>query len=751
MDSKLHSIPYLISNFIFGLGALLLAFYFSSLFPYEHSAMYLGLVGIAVLCAIVPHIWLYVIPLLTINVNLAPSTGRAIIGELDIFLLVFAAVLLFRRELIHTVSKKSLGFIVVLFVVLFSTVNFGHLQELGSPINTNYFFSSWYGFSVTKGIFWAGILALYLQSELNRDRSRAIYHLLLSSCLSSLALFLVVLWERLFISGLLNGQSLNELMKLFFDFGTSYRVTGLVSDMHTGGESLDGVFLILAPLNLAALLFYQGLKEKLISAAALMAILYCVMVGFTRATYGAVAFGLLVLTILFFFSAKDNESDGSLKIKQSLIALALFTCAIIVGQYTGVRGPILLSVMGAFFLVAHGWKLKSTALQWIILSAVTLLSTGLLLWSHANNSWVQSSFESSSLLVVSTLVFALLLHLGLKKNIIVLSTLKSQFIAAAVLLITTSIVVTAVGGSRMQKRFQQITGDLNQRFEHWQIVLDSSDDSFATKLIGNGIGTFPYNYLKNDPDLVKRVGSFAVDNNVSPHLVLGPGNDLAFGQRVKVVPGVVYKLKGLYKTPETVRIRFELCERNNIVFEKWGIKCKKANERLVQADDWQTFEYQLDAKNLGEGSVLERHQPTFLIRYKEGNENILFKELQLVDEYGFNILKNGDFSLGMDYWFFYHDFEHLPWHIKNIYLSTYYQFGIFGCLAALAMCWIIAKNVYSSTDTLRPLYLGVGGVIAAYLAFGFFGDPLDSPRTNMLFYFLFFTVLTNLKGVSTAR
>ena len=41
---------------------------------------------------------------------------------------------------------------------------------------------------------------------------------------------------------------------------------------------------------------------------------------------------------------------------------------------------------------------------------------------------------------------------------------------------------------------------------------------------------------------------------------------------------------------------------------------------------------------------------------------------------------HGNFEQGLDYWFFYNDFAHLPWHIKNTWLHVWYELGWIGLI-----------------------------------------------------------------------
>ena len=69
---------------------------------------------------------------------------------------------------------------------------------------------------------------------------------------------------------------------------------------------------------------------------------------------------------------------------------------------------------------------------------------------------------------------------------------------------------------------------------------------------------------------------------------------------------------------------------------------------------------------------------------------------------GHNLIRNGDFTDGMAYWFITSDRFHLPWHIKNPALNVLFDQGIVG-LALFAMLVIMA--VVTTFATTRPTQL----------------------------------------------
>ena len=104
-----------------------------------------------------------------------------------------------------------------------------------------------------------------------------------------------------------------------------------------------------------------------------------------------------------------------------------------------------------------------------------------------------------------------------------------------------------------------------------------------------------------------------------------------------------------------------------------------------------------------------------------------------------NLLENSNFDQGLDHWFFYNDFQHLPWHIKNIYLSIYYQLGIIGLILFAFMLFNVI-NINRNDIVTTALQIFLISYCLGLFSFGLFGDPLDSVRASTPFFMLLFAI-----------
>jgi hypothetical protein len=126
-------------------------------------------------------------------------------------------------------------------------------------------------------------------------------------------------------------------------------------------------------------------------------------------------------------------------------------------------------------------------------------------------------------------------------------------------------------------------------------------------------------------------------------------------------------------------------------------------------------------------------------------------DISLTDGRGRTYVVNGNFEHGMDRWLPYYDFNHLPWHIKNLWLHLYFEQGVLGVLA-FATAWLAALGVaWRAAGRGEPFPVGVAAALTGFVAVGTFGSPIDAPRVAWLFYFLFFVLIAHARAIEPTR
>ena len=189
------------------------------------------------LLLVLPRMWLWVLPMATIGLDFTPWTGRFLYNEFDLlFLLTLASGLIYNR-LRFSVFALTPAAMALLAYLLVLAVGYADWSAFFLPPQTtwqNPYYGDGYAYKVFKGVLWGVALVPMWGHLLAQDKRRATRALVGGLSLAAMLLGLVVLWERGTLSLILHGSAWYHIVNSLLDLGSSYRVTGLFSDMHTG-------------------------------------------------------------------------------------------------------------------------------------------------------------------------------------------------------------------------------------------------------------------------------------------------------------------------------------------------------------------------------------------------------------------------------------------------------------------------------------------------------------------------------------
>ena len=227
-------------------------------------------------------------------------------------------------------------------------------------------------------------------------------------------------------------------------------------------------------------------------------------------------------------------------------------------------------------------------------------------------------------------------------------------------------------------------------------------------------------------------------------------HDVKLSQRIGLSPNNVYKLSVDVRTsdPEAM-LQIRVCHRQLINPTEWNPTCWMTHEIIKNTHgQWQNLNYNISSKNLG--SLKFYLQAPLVITFENRREygfNLKKQTLLDIDNLsikspeGEELIRNGDFEKGIDNWYAYYDFNHLPWHIKNLWVSVYFDSGIIGLVMFVLLIGYSLTNMFKQyLDKKYFSFACLLGVIG-FLCVGCFGTMIDGPRISFLFYFI---ILINL-------
>ena len=726
-----------------------------ALLNYPTSRILLGM-GLAAYIAVglrFPGAWLCLFPALLPVLNLASWSGRYFLEEFDLFLLATVSVALWqglydaRRRaqlsaaggLVVLAFASSMAIAVVTGAAPWDSLDANSFSSYYSPYNA---------FRVARGFFWAALLAPPLFGALEEDRERARRYLAAGIVAGLLAIGATVLWERGVFADLLHARSRYDALHSLLDFSSNYRITAMFSEMHTGGEAIDGYLALSWPFAVYGLFSARNRGWFLLSGVALGLGLYSAMVTFSRGTYIALAVGTLVFVTGAALRVAQYESPW----RMGLGVVYLVGVAVLALAAYHHGGFLAMLGVTFGFAVAAGLGYLERALQpGFALAGYGIALTvpvALIVKAQLSSKWVAPTSMGDAI------VMALGLGLGAFALGLLLGRLARRFLGVrgAVTLVALmatglTVLVPPIQGSLMESRFADAAKDVGVRTAHWQQALEIMDDTLSTKLFGMGLGTFPRTYLLNREH--DAGGTYQLKGDAGDiYLAMSGSQDLRFGQRIDLPAGERFVFTLDYRTDADIAMLYiRVCRRNIIMLMEYNPECRTFQQKVESTHgQWQRATWNFDIGDVGSGWANFGRRPLTLEIMNRREYALMekpvalvdFDNLALKDSAGNNLLKNGDFSAGLDYWFPYCDFNHLPWHIKNVWVDVYFEQGLVG------LATFVALILYGLVKAYRPMRQGDGFALAtlaallAFLSVGLIGTLIDVPRMMVLFYLLLF-------------
>jgi hypothetical protein len=735
----LHSLPRIFSLLI--LAGVLAGLY---AYPYARPELGCGLMAVFILGVLRPWLLLFLIPVWLVLVNLAPWSGSLYLEDYDLLMGTSLASLLASHAYRLKGALSPLQWLAVSFLALSVVISFfrGFLPiPSWNPIELSTYYSHWNALCLAKGFFWALLLLPGITCLFHEYKERAQSSLTWGLAVAGGCAGIIAMWERGVFHVMSTTGSPYAILASLLDFTTPYRITALFSEMHTGGEAIDGFMALTWPFGFLALMSARSRTGFLLGGATLILALYAVVTTFSRASYVALASGLLAgaVMMLVYWRNRLVGKEGKLipMLTTIIVPLAL--------GYLQSRGGIIslgaalgawaASLMAGYWFSSRYRSILIVPLGGLFVLAVYWIAHGMLgsKWVHNSPHFIWSIAASMAMLAIAGGFFA-----GKSLNGIV----GVKVLVTLVVLMAggVTVVAPALLGTRMAVRFSTDREDADTRITHWKHTLSIMNRDWATRLWGMGIGRFPENYLFA---YSSRHGNYGFRKESDRTVLrLDGGEDLTFSQRVSLPAWQTYSLSLDARTPDKrADLRVRVCRRHILVPYDWNPECVSIMNKLTNTEGkWQHFDWTFAIGALGDGASFGRRPLVLELmnnEYRGDNRRATLIEISSVsirDQQGREKIANGDFSLGLERWFPYFDFNHMPWHIKNLWVNLYFDQGWFGVCGFAAF---LSALIFAAAGLARKHELwGVTAAVmsAAYMSVGIVGGLVDVPRVILIFY-----------------
>ena len=760
------------------------------------------LVAAAVFTAVVagtvlwPGAWILALPAVLALAGFAPWTGWITFEELDMLVLAIATGGYARRALERVEPRRpggehddaSISLSTWLLVVLFALsigvallrgvadaggFEFGWFQGYQGPMNS---------VRLAKSFVFALLLFPLWRDAHSADPARASRLWTTGLCVGLAGVSLAALWERLAFTRLL-------------DFTTDYRTTALFWEMHVGGAALDGFLALTVPFAVRELQTTSRGGRWVGALATLVLASYACLTTFSRGVFLAIPVGLVVMGWLALrqraAAAATGDSMRGWAGWAAVFAIGYAGAAFWLFPVAGYRG--LLAVLGAFALLlrlgaspadeapAPEWRTAALAAalsglvllvawglprgayvayalaftiagaasyaprtRWVAFAAyaAVLFALGLVCWHWGGEPALIRALPVMAVLLLVALALASA-RAGRPERAWP-SSRRWQAAVFACMVATSGGIGVMMGGAYMTDRMSTTEGDLQTRLDHWREGLSvlHSPEQWA---FGVGLGRYPAAYflLHGNTDAP---GDYALRGTpVEPALALSAGRHmLGWGELLRVsqrvrVPRAPVQVELKVQADRPTGLHLELCEKH-LLYN--GNCLLKDIEVPATGTTWQTIRTPLDGTGVSGGHPFAPRMLSFSIANKSQATLLEVRDVRLLDAGGEDLLVNGDFAHGMAHWFFSSDRNHLPWHLKNIFVHVLFDQGLFGLgvfvLMLLGGLWRLGFGGARA----HPLAPAIAGSLAGFVMVGLFDSLVDVPRDAFVFYFLLLQALT---------
>lgn len=728
-------------------------------FPSGRELLCIGLIIYFIASQIFPHCWLIVVPALLPLLYLAPYSGRLFFDEFDLLIMVTIAGYLWQDKkapkssmTIDNGGKILLFFFCIVYVI---AVIRGLLPF--SEINKNSFagyYSNLNSLRIGKGFFWAlCFLPIWKYSEATVP-DKIHQYFTGGVALGSMGVFLAVLWERGFIHDIFYAENRYQLLSNLLNFHTDYRVTGLFAEMHTGDTATDGYLILALPLTAYFLFLQQNKIQLCVGLLSLLGTIYSIFVTFSRGLYlgmGVIAIIAPLMTLITHRKKLDKATVGVSIFFSPVIAYLSFVLF---------KNGGLLSLVGGLILFLSGIILTDLAKNYSRLlffplwCLIVLVSIYFLMHGMLSSKWNEVDFAAALQLTVLSTAFFTAIGVIYNKIWVRHSSFGQSSLIASLFCVLIILTIPSLFGSRMNARFETVNADFRGRIEHWQNAINIMDENLLTGLFGQGVGSFPITYYWVT-QLAKDVGGYSfMEKNQNTYIAFAGSPDVKLSQRIGLSPNNLYHLSVDVRTsdPEAL-LQIRICHRQLINPTEWNPTCWMVQENIKNTHgQWQSLNYNLPSKDLGS---LEFYLKAPLVITFENRREYGFnlKQQTLLDidnlsiksSLGEELIKNGDFEKGIDNWYAFYDFNHLPWHIKNLFVNVYFDSGIIGLVMSILLIGYSATNMFNQYSNKNYFSYACLLSVIGFLCVGCFGTMIDGPRISFLFYFI---ILINMASPS---
>lgn len=312
--------------------------------------------------------------------------------------------------------------------------------------------------------------------------------------------------------------------------------------------------------------------------------------------------------------------------------------------------------------------------------------------------------------------------------------------ALLIVIVAGFLAAAALDAGTMSARFTTLAPDFATREANWSGGLDVRDDTISATLFGMGLGTYPRAVFSRRKDdnipsnfVVKQEGG-------QNYLSMATGAPDYFGQKIPVAPETVYRLSLDVRSPDRkATLSAIFCEKILL----YSDNCRGASFIPRRPGEWEQFHTTISTVGMNQRPILAVLRRPVELSLFDGvpKSTIEIRHVRLIDPAGQDIIDNGDFTQGVQRWYFTDD-NHLVWRMKDQYLMILFESGLLGLLSFFVLVGTAAWGALRAIRRGEQMGAAIAASLAAFLCSCLFDYLLEAPRIAALFYLVCFIGLT---------
>lgn len=297
--------------------------------------------------------------------------------------------------------------------------------------------------------------------------------------------------------------------------------------------------------------------------------------------------------------------------------------------------------------------------------------------------------------------------------------------AGVAVLLVGAMAALVLMGPYARERLSRSVADLAVRQAHWEDALAMRGHGVWAQVFGEGLGSYPAAHFWRSREPVHAASYSLVRDERNTWLRLGAGATLYLDQIVARPVGRQLRVEAELRSTEAASaVQVTLCE-------KWMLTSATCASATLQApaagSAWQKATAWLDVDALNASQPFNGRPLKFSLATPSGKGTVDIDHLRLIDEGGVDRLTNGDFSAGMDRWFFSTDIDP-PWHIHSMPVAVLFEAGWFGVVAWSFLLGLTAVHGFKAARNANALATMAGVAAAGFMVCASVNTLIDEPR-----------------------